>query len=113
MRVIYGCHVNLKDIYNLFFEDEKTKVLREIQNYSILDNIVPNDNCIAYWHFNPYAVFGTGFKSWSNPYFVSVFNTKETFELEKEGAFRDYMVRAWLNKESHMKDLCDYTGIKF
>lgn len=71
LRVMFTSHpVFLKNIYKLFFEDNETKRRFQISNYeSVLDYFQPpKEDVQAYWSFNPYAVFGTGYKDWSNPY---------------------------------------------
>lgn len=75
LRVMFKSHsVYLKNIHKLFFEDYETGHRFEISNYeSVLDYFQPpKEDIQAYWSFNPYAVFGTGYKDWSNPYRVHV-----------------------------------------
>lgn len=107
--------LELKRIYHLCFEDSLTNKRFKVTNHSILDHIQPNAECKAMWNFNPYAVFGTGFKDWSWPSYVDVFTLNQEFEIYKKGDDQnDYqMHNALRNKTQHLQDLNGYTGINF
>lgn len=107
--------LELKRIYHLCFEDSLTKKQFKVSNHSILDHIQPNGECKAMWNFNPYAVFGTGFKDWSYPSYVDVFTMNQEFEIYKKGDDHDdyQMYNALRDKTKHLQDLTGYTGINF
>ena len=58
----YNHFIELDNIYKLCFEDDITKLKFENYYNNILNVLQPNtdnDKCIAYWSYNPIAVFGT------------------------------------------------------
>ncbi len=120
-RIVYVKYrVCLKNIYKLFFEDYETNKTFEIDNYSVVDYFQPpTENIQVYWRFNPYAVFGTGFKDWSNPYMVTVLT--DGICLENDDRYGSEYNKDWRmwnciqpnNKKEHLKDLSEYTGINF
>lgn len=122
LRVMYKSHsVYLKNIHKLFFEDYETKERFEISNYeNTMDYFQPpTENVQAYWRFNPYAVFGTGYKDWCNPYRVHIITngicleSDETYGPESGNDWQMYHCIQPSNKKEHLKDLSEYTGINF
>jgi len=111
--------VDLNNIYRLYFEDEISKKRFAVINIDILDFFQPDDfingfTCSAYFDFNPYAVNGTGFKDWSHPYMVDVLSDGYEEDLSyKTGDLFDSMERSILYKDEHIKDLSNYTSLKF
>jgi len=106
--------INLNDIYLPFFEDDKTKLLFQISNtYSLYDYFQPpTENVEVYWSFNPYAVFGTGWKDWCDPRYVEMITNGVVSEIS-ECDFFDAMKNSIRNKNEHLRNLCEYTKINF
>lgn len=111
-RVIHGnVSLEINKIYRLYFEDQLTGKRFAVNNYEILETIQPGMVCQAYWSFNPYAVFGTGFQSWSNPNRVFTYDLDMKFTIKNR---TDYiMVAAVQSKERNLENLSRYTGIEF
>jgi hypothetical protein len=116
-RICYGYYwIDLKNVYRLMFEDKLTKKRFFVGNYGSLDFFQPTIEdgveCKAHWGFNPYAINGTGFKSWTDPKYVDIITNGFKTERSKTDIF-EAMEHAEGHKNEHMKDLIDYTGINF
>lgn len=112
LRVIHvNCTFDLNKIYRLYFEDQLTGKRFAVSNYDILDVVQPGMECQAYWAFNPYAVFGTGFKSWANPNWVFAHDLDMKYIVEKRND--PTMTTEVHNRKENMENLTSYTGINF
>ena len=119
LRMIDVDWVFLEDIHQIVFVDKETEIEISIGNVQeTMDFFRPNDDVIGYWHFNPWAVGGTGFKDWSNPHYVNI-KTIE-FDIQNFGGpdhvnmdLFDAMKRSEENYEKHLQNLTGYTGIEY
>lgn len=74
--IIHGSNmwIKLTDLYNVYFEDEETKLFFPTDS-DCLYELQPGDECLGYWNYNPYHYEETG--HWRGVYSVPL-NTKFT-----------------------------------